>query len=469
MACAVTNGPGEKSSVALINGWLAAIVESSDDAIVGKTADGTITSWNPAAHKLFGYRADEVIGRPIAILAAPDRENEMPAILERIRRGEKVQRYETVRRRKDGGLVDVSLTVSPILDPTGGIIGASKIARDISERKHAEQALRESEERFRALANTVPDIIWMASPDGTMTFVNDRWLRFCGIAPEQNAGQWPELAMHPDDRERCLEQWARALREGADYEIEVRHRSHNGEYRWFLTRATPVRDDQGRVTAWFGSTTDIHDRRQAEDRQRRLTSELSHRVKNILSVVQVLASRSGAKAASVAECIEMFQGRLQALSAAQSALSAGQWNWASLAGLVQTTLGPYLAETDRIRLDVQDLRLDPEIALTLAIGLHELATNAAKYGALSSPTGRITLTGRVETGQDGDELHLLWQEDGGPEVEPPKAAGFGTTMLTQAMQYQHKGRAELDWRKEGLVCRIVLLLEPAAGTLDPPQ
>jgi two-component sensor histidine kinase len=230
-----------------------------------------------------------------------------------------------------------------------------------------------------------------------------------------------------------------------------------------------VRDDQGRVTAWFGSTTDIHDRRQAEDRQRRLTSELSHRVKNILSVVQVLASRSGAKAASVAECIEMFQGRLQALSAAQSALGAGQWNWASLAGLVQTTLGPYLAETDRIRLDVQDLRLDPEIALTLAIGLHELATNAAKYGALSSPTGRITLTGRVETGQDGDELHLLWQEDGGPEVEPPKAAGFGTTMLTQAMQYQHKGRAELDWRKEGLVCRIVLLLEPAAGTLDPPQ
>ena len=465
MVCPVADSPDGKSSHALVNGWLAAIIESSDDAIVSKKPDGTITSWNPAAQKLFGYTPDEVIGRSISILAPPDRENEIPAILARIGRGEKVPRYETVRRRKDGSLVEVSLTVSPIFEPTGGIIGASKIARDITERKRAERALRESEERFRTLANTVPDIIWVANPDGTMTFLNDRGLRFCGIAREHNAGQWPELAMHPDDRERCVEQWARALREGTDYEVEVRHRRHDGEYRWFLTRATPVRGE-GQITAWFGSTTDIHDRRQAEEQQRRLTSELSHRVKNMLSVVQVLAARSGAKAASVAECIEVFHGRLQALSAAHSALVAGHWNWVSLARLVQTTLAPYLAESDRIRLDVKDLQLDSEIALTLAIGLHELATNAAKYGALSSPTGRITLMGRVETGQDGDELHLLWQEDGGPKVEPPTAAGFGTTMLTQAIQYQHKGRAELDWRKEGLVYRIVLLLETAAGPLD---
>jgi PAS domain S-box-containing protein len=113
----------------LTAGWLAAIVESSDDAIVSKTLDGTITSWNPAAEKLFGYSADEIIGRPIATLAAPDRENEMPAILESIRRGEKVDHYETVRRRKDGSLVDISLTVSPIRNEMGRIVGASKIAR----------------------------------------------------------------------------------------------------------------------------------------------------------------------------------------------------------------------------------------------------------------------------------------------------------------------------------------------------
>jgi PAS domain S-box-containing protein len=130
------------TSEALTAGWLAAIIESSDDAIVSKTLDGTITSWNPAAEKLFGYSADEIIGRPISILAAVDRENEMPVILERIRRGEKVDHFETVRRRKDGSLIDISLTVSPIRDQMGQIMGASKIARDITARKQVEERQR---------------------------------------------------------------------------------------------------------------------------------------------------------------------------------------------------------------------------------------------------------------------------------------------------------------------------------------
>jgi PAS domain S-box-containing protein len=444
--------------------WLAAIVESSDDAIVSKTLDGIVTSWNPAARSLFGYTASEVIGRPISILAAPDRENEMPAILERIRRGQKVDHYQTIRRHKDGSLVNISLTVSPIRDATGQIIGASKIARDVTGAKRAEQALRESEERFRTLANTVPDIVWTAAPDGTITFANNRWFHFCGIAPEQNARQWPGLVLHPDDRERCLEQWSRAQREGNDYEIEVRYRRYDGQYRWFLTRAAPVRDAEGRITAWFGSTTDIHDRRQAEGRQRMLAAELSHRVKNMLTVVQVLAERSGSNATSVAECIEAFRGRLHALSAAHNALIASNWNWASLASLVRTALEPYLGEDDRIRLDIQDLRLDPEIALTFALGLHELATNAAKYGALSSSTGRVTLTAHIEPGESGEDLCLTWQEDGGPAVDPPTSAGFGTTMLSQIMEYQHNGKAEMDWRKEGLVCRLTVPLTKAASS-----
>jgi PAS domain S-box-containing protein len=319
--------------------WLAAIVESSDDAIVSNTLDGTITRWNPAAQRLFGYFPEDVIGRPISILAPPDRENEMPANLERIRRGEKVDRYETVRRRRDGSLVDISLTVSPIRDETGRIVGASKIARDITARK------------------------------------------------------------------------------------------------------------------------------QAEERQRLLTAELSHRVKNLFAVVQVLAERSASKASSAAECLEAFRGRLQALNAAHHALIAGSWNWASLASLVQTALEPYLGDGDRIRLNVQDLRLNPEFALTLALGLNELATNAVKNGALASPTGRVTVTARVEEGESGDEFRLVWQEDGGPAVTPPAVAGFGTTMLSQAMEYQHEGKVELDWRKEGLICRLTLPIARAASPL----
>ena len=452
----------EATRESLTAGWLAAIVESSDDAIVSKTLDGVITSWNPAAERLFGYAAEEVIGRPIAMLAPPDRKNEMPAILKRIRRGEKIQHFETVRRRKDGSLIDISLAVSPIRDQRGRIVGASKIARDITGRRRAEQALLESEERFRNLANTVPDIVWTAAPDGSITFANDRWFHFCGLTPAAHARDWPEPVLHPDDRARCLEQWERALREGTPHEIEVRNRRYDGEYRWFLVRAVPVRDAGGKITAWFGATTDIHDRKQAEEHQRMLTAELAHRVKNMLTVVQVLAERSGSGATSVDAFLDAFRGRLRALGTAHSALLTGDWNWVSLASLVRTALEPYLGEADRIRLDVRDLRLEPDMAQTLALGLHELATNAAKYGALSSPTGQVALAAHLHAGEAGEELRIVWQESGGPTVEPPAVAGFGTTMLSQAIEYQHAGRAELDWRPQGLVCRLALPLTKAA-------
>jgi PAS domain S-box-containing protein len=444
------------ASETLANAWLAAIVESSDEAIVSKTLDGIVTSWNPAAERLFGYVADEIIGRPIAILAAPGHEDEMPAILARIRRGERVARYETVRRRKDGSPVDVSLTVSPIRDEAGRVIGASKIARDVTARKQAEAALRDSEERFRNLANAIPDVVWTADPDGSITFANDRWFHYCGITPEQNARRWPELVLHPDDRERCITQWTRALREGSEYEIEVRNRRHDGEYRWFLTRASPIRDDAGRITAWFGSTTDIHDRKLAEERQKMLAAELSHRVKNLLTVTQVLAERTGDRAASVEEFLAAFRGRLHAIDTAQSALMASDWHGASLRALVAAALEPYLGEGSRIDLDVKDVPISSEVATPLTLALHELATNAAKYGALSSPNGRVTLTTCAQPGEDGEELRIEWLEHGGPMVHEPATTGFGTTMLSQAMQ--HHGRAELIWRETGLVCYLSLPL-----------
>jgi PAS domain S-box-containing protein len=447
-------GPGKALGAA----WLAAIVESSDDAIVSKTLDGLVTSWNPAAHRLFGYTESEMVGRHISILAAPGREDEMPMILERIRRGERIDHYETVRRRKDGSLVEVSLTVSPVHDNAGRIVGASKVARDISERKRAEAALQASEERFRTLANTVPDIVWTADPNGTITFANDRWFHFCGLTPEQNAREWPKAVLHPDDRKRCLEQWTRAFKDGTEYEIEVRNRRHDGEYRWFLTRAMPVRDAQGCITAWFGSTTDIHDRKQSEEYQRMLAAELSHRVKNILAVVQVLAERTGDKATSVTDFIGAFRGRIQALSSAHQALMARDWHDAGLVEIVQAAVAPYLDSHARISLEIEDVALKPEAALTLALALHELATNAAKHGALSDERGRIAITARTEAIDGGPELRLTWQEQDGPSVRPPAARGFGTTMLGQAIEYQHQGKAELLWRDEGLLCRLSLPL-----------
>jgi PAS domain S-box-containing protein len=135
---------------------------------------------------------------------------------------------------------------------------------EIAERKKIEESLRQSEERFRALANAIPAMVWTAAPDGTITYANEQWFVYCGLTPEQNARHWPELVLHPDDVDRCLTEWSQALQHGHNYQIEVRNRRYDGEYRWFLTRAVPACNAEGRVTGWYGTTTDIHERKQAE-------------------------------------------------------------------------------------------------------------------------------------------------------------------------------------------------------------
>jgi len=161
---------------------LAAIVENSDDAIISKDLNGIILSWNKGAERIFGYTAEEVIGQPVSILAVPERRDEMPNILDRIRRGERIDHYETIRQRKDGTAINVSLTVSPVRGPSGEIVGASKIARDIPARKGVDEALaqanteiRRREELFRTMANAIPHLCWMSNPGGGIFWHNNRW------------------------------------------------------------------------------------------------------------------------------------------------------------------------------------------------------------------------------------------------------------------------------------------------------
>lgn len=250
-----------------VQAQLAAIVESSEDAIVSKTLEGIILSWNAGAEAIFGYPPHEAIGKSVTLIIPPELHDEEHAILERLRRGERIAHYETVRVAKNGRRLDISLTISPIRDREGRIIAASKIARDITSHKQAIRALQESEERFRTLANITPTIVWTASPDGAITWVGDRWFEYTGFAREDNSENWP-TALHPDDRERCLSAWNYAVETATPYEIEVRYRKRIGEYRWFLSRATPLRDAQGRVVGWCGCTTDIHNQKQMEESER---------------------------------------------------------------------------------------------------------------------------------------------------------------------------------------------------------
>jgi PAS domain S-box-containing protein len=305
---------------------IASIVESSDDAIVSKTLKGTITSWNRGAARLFGYMAEEVIGKPITILIPPDRQDEERTIIERIRRGERIDHYETIRRRKDGSLVPISLTISPVRNGDGKIIGASKIARDISERKQKQEHI--------------------------------------------------------------------AL----------------------------------------------------------LSREMDHRSRNLLALVQ--ASVHLAQGDTPDALKKAIGGRIQALASVHAMLAQSHWAGADIRSLVAEELSPYSPEGElRAQLIGPNLRLKPRSAQTVAIALHELTTNAVKYGSLSVPAGRVQVEWSLAT---NGRLVIVWTEFNGPPVEPPSRQGFGTVVIEQVVGGDLKGDAHVDWRPEGLVCRLTL-------------
>jgi PAS domain S-box-containing protein len=305
-------------------GWLASIVESSDDAIVSKDLDGVITSWNRGAERIFGYMADEAIGQPITIVIPLDRHDEERAILTRIRRGERIDHFETIRQRKHGSLISVSITVSPVRDAEDKIVGASKIARDITEQKR-------NQEKISALAR-----------------------------------------------------------------------------------------------------------------------EAEHRSKNMLANVQAVVNLSQAN--SPEELKKVIEGRIKALANVHSLFVQTRWIGAELSTIASQELAAYSSRENRVRIDGPQMLLEPAAAQAVAIALHELATNAAKYGSLSAAGGKVDLNWSHEA---GGQLKLRWTETGGPPVQAPTRKGFGSRIIEQ-MITQLKGTTHFDWRPEGLVCEIAL-------------
>ena len=309
---------------------ITSIVESSEDAIISKDLNGTILSWNDGAGRLFGYAAQEMIGKSVTLLIPPERLDEEPGIIGRIARGERVEHYETIRRRKDGSLVDISLTVSPVKDADGKIIGASKIARDITDRKRA------------------------------------------------------------------------------------------------------------------------------EEQRKLLLFEMKHRIKNTLATVQALAAQTMRSA--TAEEHAAFVARLQSLARAHDLLASEQWNHASLSDVIQSALDPF-QERHRERFLVEgpnNVWLDSEKSLAMAMNLHELATNSVKYGALSNFSGRISVTWELLPYTKPARVKLHWKERGGPPVKPPEHRGFGSRLLSHALGGDPP---QMDFDPRGLECVLDVVLE----------
>lgn len=255
---------------------LAAIVQSSDDAIVGKDLDGIITSWNEGAERLFGYSAQEAIGRSVTMLTPSDRALEEVGILERIRNGLSVEPHETSRRRKDGSVVDVSVTVSPIKDAHGRVIGAAKIARDITQIRRAAKAIQLSEERYRGLMHIITSIVWTTDADGRFVTPQLSWSDYTGQTWEESSGFGWANALHADDKERVRALWDAACASQSRYESEGRlWHAASGTYRRFEAHGIPILNDNGSVREWVGTCIDVEERKKAEEVLRRYAADLS--------------------------------------------------------------------------------------------------------------------------------------------------------------------------------------------------
>jgi PAS domain S-box-containing protein len=427
---------------------LAYIVDSSDDAIISKDLDGIISSWNNAASRLFGYEAAEVIGKPVTILIPQDRRDEELFILQQIRRGERIDHYETVRRRKDGGLIDVSLTVSPVRNAQGRIIGASKIARDITKRKREVDAAL----LLASIVETSDDAIISKNLDGIITSWNKGAERIFGYMAEEIIGKSVKVLIPREyhaEEDTILERIRRGQR--IEHYETIRQRKHGSLINVSLT-ISPVADPQGKIVGASKIARDITERARTEAQISLLAREAEHRTKNILATVQATVHLTQSE--TIDGLKSAIEGRIQALANVHALFVQSRWEGANLRNLVTQELSPYCQDVEaRARIEGPDQLLEPYAAQTIAITLHELATNAAKYGALSVPDGRVHV---AWSGIDKAHLILRWTETGGPLVTPPTRKGFGTRVMERMIREQLKGKMQFEWRADGLVCEILL-------------
>ena len=329
-------------------------------------------------------------------------------------------------------------------------------AAKIAER----HALQGGDEMFRVLADAMPQMVWSTLPDGFHDYYNRRWYEFTGVPEGSTDGEGWNGMFHPDDQERAWEKWRHSLATGEPYEVEYRLRDHEGNYRWTIGRAMPLRDPSGKIIRWLGTCTDIDDAKRQAEHNEILSRELSHRIKNIFAVISGLISLTANRAAEARPALSTLLGRIAALGRAHefarphSPQSMPSMAEGTFTGLLTQLLSPYEeAGIGRVSITGDDIRIDDRSATPLALVIHELATNSAKYGALSAPGGQLSIA--IE--RSADTLVIVWTEAGGPQVNgPPTRTGFGTELAELSIKRQLGGLIEKDWRPQGLQVRIGL-------------
>ncbi|GGL54789.1 PAS domain-containing sensor histidine kinase [Wenxinia marina] len=361
--------------------------------------------------------------------------------------------------RTDGREVrHVDFILQPVNDGAGSRYGIFVQATDVTDTIRAEEALRVSEARYEAIVNSIDQMIWSTRPDGFHDYYNDRWYEYTGVPEGSTDGEEWNGMFHPEDRVRARARWQHSLDTGEPYHIEYRLRHNTGEYRWVIGRAQCVRGPDGEIARWFGTCTDIHDLKMAEESRVLVLQELNHRIKNLFSIVSGMVSMTARSASSAAEMGETLKGRLAALGKAHDLIRIGSSSQevqraAPLRPLVDEVLRPHLLpqEPGRVTLTGPDLTVGDRASTGIALILHELATNAAKYGALKLPGGRLAVDWTI----DRDRFDLSWTETvPGTALHPPTSLGFGSRLVRSTVEGQLMGTMDVDWTGSGVSVAI---------------
>ena len=327
----------------------------------------------------------------------------------------------------------------------GRIVGASKIARDASEFVTTRRELEARELRFRLLADNISQLAWVCRPDGEFTWFNQRFEEFTGKKLEDMRASARYAVVHPEHVDRVYAKFRLALESGEDWEDVFPLRSKDGQYRWFLSRALPIRDSDGGIVQWFGTNTDITDQREEAAQADLLLREASHRSKNLLATVQALARRT---ARGDTEFFAHFEERMRGLANVQDLLYRGQWREVPVAELVRRQLA-FLGDLGKVEMRGPDCLLIPPAAEAIGMALHELATNSLKYGALSCVEGRVEIEWTCDDAQGS--FGISWRDKDGPKVAPPSRNGFGTTLIHDLPRAKLEAEVTLEYPPDGVV------------------
>jgi PAS domain S-box-containing protein len=361
-------------------------------------------------------------------------------------------RAQEVHIERPNGLRGIALVdIEAVRDSEGNIVGAVNCFQDISERKRSDEALRLAEQNLRDFVENANVGMHWVGPDGIILWANRTELEMLGFTSEEYVGR--HIAEFHADKPAIEDILDRLAKAETLQNYEARLRCKDGTIREVLINLN-VLWESGKFIHTRCVTRDVTDRKQAEEREKILAREVDHRAKNLLALVQAIVQLT--QADTVKDFKAAIEGRLQALSTAHTLLSQSRWAGASLHTLLADEIAPYKSEEiSRAHIDGPEVMLEPKSAQAVAVVLHELTTNAVKYGGLSVPTGRL----RVEWSRGETQLVLRWSEAGGPPVKPPTRKGFGTRVVGRIVQAELEGQVQFDWNPAGLACEIIIPLD----------